>query len=141
MSVPNVDHQATFFDVTFLAQDLFGPGDRYEMFRQKALPALQAIREDLCQLYCSDNGRRSIEPVVMAGVTLLQFIDNVPDRKAAENVRLHLGWKHALDLRVNDPGFHATSLVTFRNRLADEKDGRLIFDGILQALYEAGLAK
>ena len=141
MSVPKQDQQATFYDATFLAQDLFGPKDRYEIFRQKVLPALQDMRGDLCQLYCSDNGRPGIEPVVMAGVTLLQFIDNVPDRKAAENVRLHLGWKHALNLRINDSGFHPTSLVPFRHRLADEKNGRLIFDGILQALHATGLVK
>ena len=58
MSIPKQDHQASFFDATFLAQDLFGPSDRYEIFRQKVLPALQDMREDLCQLYCSDNGRR-----------------------------------------------------------------------------------
>jgi len=141
MSIPKQDHQASFFDATFLAQDLFGPSDRYEIFRQKVLPALQDMREGLCQLYCSDNGRRGIEPVVMAGVTLLQFMETVPDRKAAGNVRLHLGWKHALNLKINDPGFHPTSLVTFRGRLVDKKDGRLIFDGILQALHAAGLVK
>jgi len=141
MSIPKQDHQASFFDATFLAQDLFGPSDRYEIFRQKVLPALQDVRGDLCQLYCWDNGRPGIEPVVMAGVTLLQFMETVPDRKAAENVRLHLGWKHALNLKINDPGFHPTSLITFRGRLVDEKDGRLIFDGILQALHAAGLVK
>jgi transposase len=141
MSIPKQDHQASFYDATFLAQDLFGPRDRYEIFRQKVLPALQDVRGDLCQLYCWDNGRPGIEPVVMAGVTLLQFMETVPDRKAAENVRLHLGWKHALNLKINDPGFHPTSLVTFRGRLVDEKDGRLIFDGILQALHGAGLVK
>ena len=141
MSIPKQDHQASFYDATFLAQDLFGPRDRYEIFCQKVLPASQDVRGDLCQLYCWDNGRPGIEPVVMAGVTLLQFMETVPDRKAAENVRLHLGWKHALNLKINDPGFHPTSLVTFRGRLVDEKDGRLIFDGILQALHGAGLVK
>lgn len=139
MSIPKLDQQASFFDATFLAQDLFGPRDRYQIFREKVLPALQDMRDELCLLYCLDNGRRGIEPVVMAGVTLLQFMEAVPDRKAIENVRLHLGWKHALNLKINDPGFHPTSLVTFRNRLAEEKDGRLLFDGILQALHAAGL--
>ena len=90
MSVPEQDLQATFFDATFLAQDLFNAKDRYEIFRREVYPALQAMRQELCQLYCADNGRPGIEPVVMAGVTLLQFMEKVPDRKAVELVRLHL---------------------------------------------------
>jgi hypothetical protein len=141
MSIPKQDHQATFFDATFLAQDLFDQNDRYDIFRKKVFPALQAIRNDLCQLYCLDNGRPGIEPVLMAGVTLLQFMETVPDRKAVENVRFHLGWKHALNLKINDKGFHPTTLVTFRDRLTGHKDGRLIFDSILQALHKNGLVK
>ncbi|KPK37281.1 MAG: hypothetical protein AMJ65_14970 [Phycisphaerae bacterium SG8_4] len=141
MSIPQQDHQATFYDTSFLAQDLFDAKDRYEIFRREIFPALQATREDLCQLYCLDNGRPGIEPVLMAGVTLLQFMEKAPDRRAAENVRLHLGWKHALNLTIDYAGFHPTSLVIFRDRLTDHKDGRLIFDGILQALHKNGLVK
>ena len=141
MSVPKQDLQATFFDATFLAQDLFKSKDPYEIFRGEVYPALQAMREDLCQLYCQDNGRPGLEPVLMAGVTLLQFMEKVPDRKAVELVRLHLGWKHALHLKIDDPGFHPTSLVTFRDRLTQHQDGRLIFDAILQALDGKGLVK
>ena len=100
MSIPKQDHQATFYDASFLAYDLFDKNDRYDVFRKRVFPALQAVREDLCQLYCLDNGRPGVEPVVMAGVTLLQFMETVPDRKAVENVRLHLGWKHALNIRL-----------------------------------------
>lgn len=117
MSIPRQDHQATFYDASFLAHDLFDSNDRYDVFRKKVLPALQAIRKDLCQLYCWDNGRPGIEPVLMAGVTLLQFMEAVPDRKAIEHVRLHLGWKHALHLKIDYAGFHPTTLVTFRDRL------------------------
>jgi len=74
----------------------------------------------------------------MAGVTLLQFMESVPDRKAVENVRLHLGWKHALNLKINDRGFHPTTLVAFRDRLTGHKDGRFLFDSILQGLHKHG---
>ncbi len=141
MSIPKQDRQATFLDTGFLAQDLFDANDRYEIFRREMLPALQDIRGLSCELYCQDNGRPGIEPVLMAGITLLQFMENVPDRKALENVRLHLGWKHALDLKIDYRGFHPTSLVTFRQRLTEHENGRLIFDGILQALHQQGLVK
>lgn len=141
MSVPKQDPQATFYDASFLAQELFKPTDTYEIFRQSVFPALQAARKDLCQLYCADNGRCAIEPVTMAGATLLQFMEKAPDRTALDRVRLHLGWKHALNLKINDKGFHPTSLVAFRTRLLEHQNGRLIFDRILQALHEAGLVK
>ena len=57
MSIPKQDHQSTFYDASFLALEFFKPTDRYEIFRQHVLPALQASRENLCRLYCSDNGR------------------------------------------------------------------------------------
>ncbi len=141
MSIPKQDKQTTFFDATFLAQDLFDATDRFEIFRREVQPALEAIRGELCRLYCRDNGRPGIEPVLMAGVTLLQFMERVPDRRATENVRLHLGWKHALNLRIDERGFHPTSLVTFRDRLKTHENGRLLFDGILQALGRNGLVK
>ena len=141
MSVPKPNPQTTFFDATFLAQGLFDAKDPYEIFRRKVYPALQAQRDALCQLYCLENGRPGIEPVVMAGITLLQFMEKVPDRKAMDHVRLHLGWKHALNLKIDDRGFHPTSLVTFRDRLMTHQDGRLIFDSILQALHRQGLVR
>jgi len=141
MSIPKQDPQASFLDTCFLIQDLFDDNDQYAIFRRVVLPALQDIREELCSLYCLDNGRPGIEPVLMAGVTLLQFMESVPDRQAAKNLRLHLGWKYALDQTIDYKGFHATSLVTFRERLTNHKEGRLIFDSILQALHTHGLVK
>jgi len=141
MSVPEQDLQATFFDAGFLAHGLFNSRDPYEIFRREVYPALQAMRQELCQLYCADNGRPGIEPVLMAWVTLLQFMEKVPDRKAVELVRLHLGWKYALNLKIDDCGFHPTNLVSFRQRLMAHKDGRLIFDAILQLLSGKSLLK
>jgi hypothetical protein len=141
MTLPTRDRQASFFDVGFLAENLFGPADPYSLFRREILPALEAKREVLCQMYCADNGRTPIEPVILAGVTLLQFMEKAPDRRASENVKLHLGWKHALDLPVNYKGFHSTNLVHFRDRLIEHEQERLVFDAILQKLHGRGLVK
>ena len=73
MSLPKAKTQRTFFDVGFLAESLFGPTDPYRLFRERVLPALRAARERLAALYCEGNGRPGIEPVVLAGVSLLQF--------------------------------------------------------------------
>ena len=68
MSVPKLDNQLTFFNVGFLSQTLFKETDSYQIFKQKILPAIQAHRQALCDLYCEDNGRPGIEPVILAGV-------------------------------------------------------------------------
>jgi len=141
MSLPQAKVQRTLFDVAVLVKDLFPETNRYRLFREKILPALYAKRTELCALYCEDNGRPAIEPIVAMGVTLLQFMERVPDRKAAENVRLHLGWKYALDLEIDDGGFHYSSLCNFRERLVEADAKRIGFDAILDALRETGLVR
>ena len=66
---------------------------------------------------------------------------DVPDRKAVENVKLHLGWKYALDLELDEEGFHHTTLVNFRQRLVEGEAVRIGFDAIVDALREAGLVR
>ena len=139
MSVSHRDPQKSFFDVSFLAENLFDGTDPYSLFRREILPALAAQRGELEAMYCLDNGRPSIDPVLVAGVTLLQFMEKAPDRRAVEQVRFHLGWKHALDLPVDYAGFHATSLVYFRRRVLENDESRCVFDAILQGLEDQGL--
>ena len=141
MSLPKPKVQRSFIDVAFVASRLFDSSDRFSLFHKKILPALERKRVSLANLYCQDNGRPAIEPVVMAGVTLLQFMEKVPDQKAVEMVRLNLGWKYALNLELDDEGFHPTSLVYFRERLLENKKERILFDGILEALRKEGLVK
>ena len=141
MSVPRKRTQRSFFDVAFLVEDLFKPDDRYRLFREQVLPALCQARETLAGLYCEANGRPAIEPVVMAGVTLLQFMEKVSDRRAVELVRMHLGWKFAMDLEVTYEGFHATSLVSFRERLLEGQAERVVLDAVLDRLRQAGLVR
>ena len=139
--MPQAKVQSSLFDVSFLMTGLFDPKDRHRLFREKILPALRDVREQLCALYCEDNGRPAIEPVVAAGVTLLQFMAKMPDRQAVDMVKFHLGWKYALDLEMGYEGFHATSLVKFRNRLLDGGAERVGFDALLSALSSAGLVR
>ncbi|MEN6338418.1 MAG: transposase [Phycisphaerales bacterium] len=139
MTLSRRDPQRSFFDVSFLAENLFDATDPYSLFRREILPALEAQRETLCAMYCADNGRPAIEPVLVAGVTLLQFMEKAPDRQAVERLRFHLGWKHALGLAVDYAGFHATSLVYFRQRLLENDGSRCVFDAILHTLEGKGL--
>lgn len=141
MSVKSIDPQRSFYHTAYLCDRLFRPTDRYRLFRERILPKLLSLRSRLDSLYCEDNGRAAIDPVILAGVTLLQFMERVPDRAAAEHVVFHLGWKYALDLELSDGGFHPTVLVYFRDRLEEDKAERVIFDCVLELVVELGLVK
>lgn len=141
MSVPKPKVQKSFFDTDTCIANLFREADRYRIFNEKILPILWSKRDMLANLYCKDNGRPAIEPVIALGVTLLQFMEKCPDRQAANNARLHLGWKFALGLEIDDEPFHYSSLSNFRKRLVEAEAERIGFDAILEALREAGLVK
>ena len=141
MSVRPRDAQRSFYHTDYLCRDLFGAANRYRLFREKIWPKLLELAPKLEALYCAQNGRPAVDPVLLCGVTLLQFMERVADRGASENVVYHLGWKYALDLELDDDGFHATVLVYFRDRLEEKKAERMIFDGILKLLVELGLVK
>jgi transposase len=141
MSVRRIDGQRSFYHASYLCGELFGAANRYRLFREKILPKLTTLRSQLESLYCESNGRPAIDPVLLCGVTLLQFMEKVTDRRAAEQVVYHLGWKYALDLELPYEGFHPTVLVYFRDRLEEKNAERVIFDGVVELLIELGLVK
>ena len=141
MSVRPKDGQRSFYHTDYLAGNLFGPANRYRLFREKIWPKLLELAPKLEALYCPENGRPPIDPVLLCGVTLLQFMEKVADRRASEQVVYHLGWKYALDLELDYEGFHSTVLVYFRDRLEEKKAERMIFDGVVNLLIELGLIK
>ena len=94
--------------------------------------------EDLAEMYCPDNGRPSLPPSLMSGVTLLQFYDGVSDQEAAARVKYDLRWKVALQLPLEYPGFAPSSLSVFRSRLLEHGQERYAFDRFIQVGREAG---
>ena len=141
MSVKLHDPQQSFYHTRYLCADLFGPANRYRLFREKIWPKLLELSPKLHAFYCEDNGRPAVDPVLLCGVTLLQFMEKVADRGASEHVVYHLGWKYALDLELDYEGFHPTVLVYFRDRFEEHKAERMIFDGVVKLLMELGLVK
>jgi hypothetical protein len=139
MSLPTFSTQSELFSTAGLSASLFAETDRYRLFGKLVYPHLAAARATLESCYCADNGRVALEPVLMLGVTLLQFFDGVPDRQAVEMLHYHAGWNFALNRQLGDPVFHPTSLVNFRQRLKDHEQSALGFKTILDALVEADL--
>src|SRR3954454_7364037 len=95
--------------------------------------------EDFAGCYSAGTGRPSIPPSLLAKVLLLAYRDGLSDERAMEALRFDLRWKVALDLPVDDPGFHSTSLVKFRARLLLHGKERVVFERSLELATELGV--
>ena len=95
--------------------------------------------QDLAEMYCPDNGRPSLPPAFMSGVTLLQLHDDVSDREAVERTMFDQRWKVGLGLPLDFAGFDPSSLSNFRKRLVEHGMERYAFDRFIAAGRAAGL--
>ena len=86
-------------------------------------------------------GQPAEAPGRLALAVVLQFVENLSDREAADAVRGRIDWKYALGLTLSDPGFHHTVLSEFRTRLVEGKAELLLLDTLLRRLQEQGLVK
>ncbi len=143
MSVRPLNTQRSLFDTDYLLTPLFKTksAHRFVLFREKIMPQLWAIRPKLEEMYCADNGRPAIEPTLLLAVLLLQFMERLPDRQAAEACVYDLRWKQALGLPIDAPGFHPSVLTYFRDRLLAHGLVASGFDAVLDAMREAGYLK
>ncbi len=87
----------------------------------------------------SSRGRPAEAPWRLALVTLLQFAENLSDRRAAEAARGRIDWKYLLGLDLTDPGFDASVLCEFRSRLVAGHAETLLLDTLLALCRERRL--
>src|SRR3712207_2720724 len=59
-------------------------------------------------------GQPAASPARLALVSVLQFVEGLSDRQAADAVRSRIDWKYTLALELSDPGFDRTVLSEFR---------------------------
>ena len=71
-------------------------------------------------------GQPGLAPWRLALVTVLQFLEQLSDRQAADAVRARIDWKYALGLELADPGFHFSVLTEFRARLVAGRAEQLL---------------
>jgi transposase len=86
-------------------------------------------------------GQPAEAPGRLAWVTVLQFVEDLSDRAAADAVRSRLDWKYLLGLELTDSGFDHTVLSEFRARLVKQQAEHRLLDDLLQHLQEQGLLK
>ena len=88
----------------------------------------------------TDVGRRSVPPMIVAVVMVLQRLEGLSDREAVERFAFDVRWKYACGgLDFDHPGFSHTVLVDMRARLARSERPERIFEVALGAAREAGL--
>jgi len=127
--------QLSFFDAQSLPHCV--PADSF-YGRMAAISGVLFPDEDLAMMYSPDNGRPSLPPSLMNGVLLLQFYDNVSDEETVQRLKFDLRWKVALNLSLDFPGFHPTSLTKYRNRLIENEQERYAFDRFIAVGRDAG---
>jgi hypothetical protein len=88
----------------------------------------------------ADVGRRSVPPLVVAVVMVLQRLEGLSDREAVERFTFDARWKYAAGgLPFDHPGFAHTVLVDMRARLARSDRPERIFKRTLEVAKAAGL--
>jgi transposase len=95
---------------------------------------------DFADLF-SKLGRPALPPWRLALVTILQFREDLPDRRAAEAVRARIDWKYLLGLELTDPGFDHSALCEFRARLLEGSAEERLLRKLLEACQARGLLK
>ena len=87
-----------------------------------------------------DVGRRSVPPMIVAVVMVLQRVEGCSDREAVDRFSFDARWKYAAGgLDFDYPGFVHTVLVDMRARLARSEHPDRIFEVTLAAARQAGL--
>jgi Transposase DDE domain/Transposase domain (DUF772) len=95
--------------------------------------------EMFADVFC-DVGRRSVPPMIVAVVMVLQRVEGCSDREAVDRFAFDARWKYAAGgLDFDYPGFVHTVLVDMRARLAASQRPDRIFEVVLETARRAGL--
>jgi transposase len=86
-------------------------------------------------------GQPALAPWRLALITVMQFVENLSDRQAAEAVRDKITWKYALSLDIRDRGFNYSVLSEFRDRLVRGNATHRLLDLMLKRFKELELIK
>lgn len=125
-------------DTARVAQAAFPKGNLYLKMRDE----LGTFYEDsdFADLF-SKRGQPAFSPWRLALVTVMQFVEGLSDRQAAEAVRARIDWKYALSLELTDTGFNFSVLSEFRARLVKKGSESKLLDKMLFRFQEKHLLK
>ena len=119
-----------------VAQAAFPTGNIYMRLREE----LGVVYDDatFAGLFPT-RGQPAEAPWRLAMVTVLQFVEALSDRQAADAVRGRIDWKYLLGLELGNPGFDHTVLSEFRTRLIGGHAELVLLNALLGRSQELGL--
>jgi transposase len=120
-------------------QAAFPKGNLYVALRTE----FGTLYEDqlFADLYPPQGRPVEVAPWRLALVVVMQYIEGLTDRQAADAVRRCMDWKYALSLELTDPGFNFTLLHDFRQRLLAHEAGQRLLDSFLATCKTRGWIK
>jgi transposase len=121
-----------------VAQAAFPKGNVYMKMRDEVKVLYEDT--DFAALF-ANVGQPAETPWRLALVLIMQFMENLTDRQAADAVRGRIDWKYVLGLELTDPGFDFSILSEFRSRLIQGGAEVLILERMLAGFKERGWLK
>lgn len=125
-------------DTAKLAKKVFRKGNRYVTLRDEL--GVIFTEADFQALY-STQGAPGVSGVRLALLTIVQYMEDLSDRDAAEGVRSRIDLKYLLSLPLEDEGFDYSVLSEFRQRLLKGKVEALLLDKLLRICESKGWLK
>lgn len=107
------------------------------------------IRDELGTIYTDKDfetlfsleGPPAIAPWQLVLICVMQYIEGLADRQAADAVRGRIDWKYALGLELTDCGFDFSVLSEFRSRLIEGGIVDILLDKFLEQCQRKGWLK
>jgi transposase len=137
--LPKEDSMAQIPEITArVAHAAFPKGNVYIWMRDELGQIYQ--NEDFAELYVH-RGQPGWSAWRLALVCVMQFLEDLSDRQAAEAVRGRIDWKYALGLELENSGFDYSVLSEFRTRLISGKAEKRLLEKLLTHLQQKGWLK
>jgi transposase len=89
----------------------------------------------------SERGQPAFSPWRLALISIMQFVEDLSDRQAADAVRGRIDWKYLLGLELENSGFDYSLLSEFRQRLVEGGLEQQLLDTMLTVLAQHKLLK
>jgi len=131
-------NQLNLFGADIMLDNFLDPDELCATIQREISPLIKDT--DFEDMY-EGGGRPPISPRIMLLTLIMQFLERLSDRAAANNLKYRLDWKIAFGLPVDFPGIHNTTLVHFRDRLVENEKASYVFDKVLDHLTSLGLVK
>lgn len=101
------------------------------------------IREKVKSLYCQDNGRPAVDPVILFKMLFIGYFFGIrSERQLVKEIELNVAYRWFLGYRLRDKiPHHSTISQNRRRRFAESNIYQEIFDEIVHSAKEKGLVE